>query len=261
MNLLFVGDVVGQSGRRVLLNNIGALRDRLKLDLVVVNAENAAGGFGITEKIAKEFLAHEIDVLSSGNHVWDKKETLEFIGGEPRVLRPHNYPAGTPGSGWFVAHTAAGDAVGILNVMGNVFMQPILDCPFLCTDRVLAGKPAEVKMVLVDFHAETTSEKMAMGWFLDGRVSAMVGTHTHVPTADERILPGGTAYISDTGMTGCYDSVIGMDREKVLKRFVQKLPERFEAAEGRGTLCGVLIAIDEKTGKSSAIQRISIREE
>jgi len=261
MNLLFVGDVVGQSGRRVLLNNIGALRDRLKLDLVVVNAENAAGGFGVTEKIAKEFLAHEIDVLSTGNQVWDKKETLDFIGNDPRLLRPHNYPAGTPGSSWFVAHTAGGDPVGVLNVMGNVFMQPILDCPFVCTNRVLAGKPAEVKMVLVDFHAETTSEKMAMGWFLDGRVSAMVGTHTHVPTADERILPGGTAYISDTGMTGCYDSVIGMDREKVLKRFVQKLPERFEAAEGRGTLCGVLIAIDEKTGKSSAIQRISIREE
>ncbi len=261
MNLFFVGDVVGHAGRRVLLNNIGALRDRLKLDLVVVNAENAAGGFGITEKLAQEFLAHEIDVLSTGNHVWDKKEALDFIDDEPRLLRPHNYPAGTPGRGWFVARTAAGHAVGILNVMGNVFMHPTLDCPFICADRVLAEKPAGVKVVLVDFHAETTSEKMAMGWFLDGRVSAMVGTHTHVPTADERILPGGTGYISDVGMTGCYDSVIGMDKEKVLKRFVQKLPERFEAAEGKGTLCAVLITIDEATGKSSAIQRISIREE
>lgn len=260
MNLLFVGDVVGQAGRRVLLSNLAALRQRLKLDLVVVNTENAAAGFGVTEKIAKEFLTHGVDVLTTGNHVWDKKETLEYIATEPRLLRPHNYPPGTPGSGWYVAHTAAGTAVGILNVMGNVFMTPNLDCPFACVDQVLKQRPPALKAVLLDFHAETTSEKMAMGWFVDGRVSAMVGTHTHVPTADERVLPGGSAYISDVGMTGCYDSVIGMEKEKVLKRFVHKLPERFEAAEGKGTLCAVLVAIDEGNGKSSGIQRISISE-
>jgi metallophosphoesterase (TIGR00282 family) len=261
MNLLFVGDVVGQPGCRILLNRLPTLRDRLKLDLIVVNAENAAAGFGITEKIAADFFAHEVDVLTTGNHVWDKKEALAFIAEEPRLLRPHNYPLGTPGSGWLVAETAAGYPVGILNVMGTAFMQPTLDCPFQCVDRVLAEKPCELKSVLVDFHAETTSEKMAMGWYLDGRVSAMVGTHTHVPTADERVLPNGTAYISDVGMTGCYDSVIGMDKDKTLKRFVQKLPERFEAAEGRATLCAVLIDIDEKTGKSLRIQRLAITEE
>ena len=261
MNLLFIGDVVGQSGRRVLLHNIGALRERLKLDWVVVNAENAAAGFGITEKIADEFLRSGIDVLSTGNHVWDKREALEFIAREPRLLRPHNFPAGTPGSGWYVAHTPAGVPVGVLNIMGQAFMHPTLACPFACAERALSERPAELKIVLVDFHAETTSEKMAMGWFLDGRVSAVVGTHTHVPTADERVLPNGTAYISDAGMTGCYDSVIGMDKDKALRRFVQKLPERHEVAEGRATLCGVVIEIDAASGKSKNIRRISITEE
>lgn len=261
MNLLFAGDVVGQSGRRVLLNALPALRERLRLDLVVANVENAAAGFGITERIAIELIAQGVHVMTTGNHVWDKKETLDFIVGQPRLLRPHNYPADVPGTGWYVAQTAAGDKVGVANVMGNVFMHPTLDCPFQCVDALLAAKPDDVKMVLVDFHAETTSEKMAMGWHLDGRVSAMVGTHTHVPTADERVLPGGTAYISDVGMTGCYDSVIGMDKQKVLKRFVQKLPERFEAAEGPATLCAVVIDIDERTGKCRSIKRLAMRED
>ncbi len=261
MNLLFAGDVVGQSGRRVLLNALPALCGRLRIDLVVVNVENAAAGFGITEKIAQELLANGVHVMTTGNHVWDKKEALDFIAHEPRLLRPHNYPADVPGCGWYVAQTAAGDKVGIANVMGNVFMNPTLDCPFQCVDAVLSQRPDEVKIVLVDFHAETTSEKMAMGWHLDGRVSAMVGTHTHVQTADERILPLGTAYISDVGMTGCYDSVIGMEKQKVLRRFVQKLPERFEAAEGSATLCAVVIDIDERTGKSRSIKRLTLKED
>lgn len=260
MNLLFIGDVVGQSGRRVLLKHLPALRAKHELDLVVVNAENAAAGFGVTQKIANEFFAHHIDVLTTGNHVWDKRETLDFIADEPRLLRPHNFPPGTPGSGWYVAHTETGVAVGVLNVMGTVFMHPTLDCPFACVDAALKRKPADVKAVLIDFHAETTSEKMAMGWYLDGRASAMVGTHTHVPTADERVSPAGTAYISDVGMSGCYDSVIGMDKDKVLRRFVQKLPERFEVCEGPGTLCGVVIDIDETTGRSRRIERIALRE-
>lgn len=260
MNLLFVGDVVGEAGRRVLLARLPVLRERFKIDIVVVNIENAAGGFGVTDKIMRECFAHQVDVLSTGNHVFDKREALDLVAREPRLLRPHNYPPQTPGSGWYVGHTPQGDAFAVLNIMGVAFMHPVLDCPFACAERALAQKPADVAMILVDFHAETTSEKMAMGWFLDGKVSAVVGTHTHVPTADERVLPAGTAYISDVGMTGCYDSVIGMNKEKVLKRMVHKLPERLEAAEGPATLCAALIDIDVKTGRSRSIQRISVRE-
>lgn len=260
MNLLFVGDVVGEAGRRVLLDRLPILRERFKIDVVVVNIENAAGGFGVTDKILRECLAHKIDVLSTGNHVFDKREALDLVAREPRLLRPHNYPLGTPGSGWYTGQSARGEPFAVLNVMGTAFMHPVLDCPFACAQAALAGKPESIKAVLVDCHAETTSEKMAMGWFLDGQVSAVVGTHTHVPTADERVLPGGTAYISDVGMTGCYDSVIGMNKEKVLKRMVLKLPERLEAAEGPATVCGVVIDIDSKTGRSRGIQRVSVRE-
>ena len=261
MNILFIGDVVGDSGRRVLLERLPVLQERLRIDLTIVNIENAAGGFGVTDKILRECLAHKIDVLSTGNHVFDKREALELVAREPRLLRPHNYPAGTPGSGWYVGQTRAGEPFAVLNVMGTAFMHPVLDCPFACAAAALAAKPEAVKTVLVDCHAETTSEKMAMGWFLDGQVSAVVGTHTHVPTADERVLPAGTAYISDVGMTGCYDSVIGMNKDKVLRRMVQKLPERLEAAEGRATLCGVVIDVDARTGRSRGIQRVSVRED
>lgn len=260
MNLLFVGDVVGEPGRRVLINNLRQLKDRLQLDFIVVNAENAAGGFGVTEKICQELFAHEVDVISSGNHIWDKKEVVEYIAREPRLLRPHNYPADAPGSGWHVGETAAGDKVGVLNLMGQAFMHPGLDCPFQAADAVLAQKPADVKLVLVDMHCETTSEKMAMGWHLDGRVSAVVGTHTHVPTADERVLPKGTGYISDVGMTGPYDSVIGMDKDKALKRFISKLPERLETAGGPATLCAVLIQLDPADGRCRGIKRVKIAE-
>jgi metallophosphoesterase (TIGR00282 family) len=199
-------------------------------------------------------------VLTNGNHAWDKKEALDYITTEPRLLRPHNYPDDTPGTGWFVATSGSGHKVGILNLMGNVFMHPHLACPFAAAERALAAKPDDVKMVLVDLHAEVTSEKMAMGWYLDGRVSAVVGTHTHVPTADERLLPRGTGYITDVGMTGCYESVIGMDTQKSLKRFVQKLPERFEVAEGIGTICGVLLYLDENSGLCRTITRLRVDE-
>lgn len=260
MRLLFAGDVVGEPGRRVLSRHLPAVRDRFRVDLVVVNAENVAAGFGVTDKIAASLFSEGVDVLTTGNHVWDKREALDLVAREPRLLRPHNYPAGTPGRGWVVVRGRTGERLMVVNVMGNVFMNPTLDCPFQCMDQVLRERPADVKAVLVDFHAETTSEKMAMGWHLDGRVSAVLGTHTHVPTADERILPGGTAYISDVGMTGCYDSVIGMNRHKVLKRFVQKLPERLEVAEGPGTLNVVLVEIDGESGRAHSIQRLSLTE-
>lgn len=260
MNLLFIGDVVGQPGRRAIANQLPDLRQRLKLDLVIANAENVADGAGITRKTANELFAAGVDVLSNGNHAWDKKEALEYILTEPRLLRPYNYPDGTPGTGWHVATTHAGHKVGILNLMGNVYMHPHLACPFAAADRALAAKPDHVKIVFVDLHAEVTSEKMAMGWYLDGRVSAVAGTHTHVPTADERLLHQGTGYITDVGMTGCYDSVIGMDTQKSLKRFVHKLPERFTVAEGLGTLCAVLLDINEQTGRCRAITRLRVSE-
>ena len=259
MNLLFIGDVVGAPGQRVLAAHLPTLRERLKLDLVIANGENAAGGFGITRDAARELFDIGIDVLTNGNHAWDRREALEYIVTEPRLLRPQNYPPGTPGSGWYVVE-ARGAKIGVLNLMGTAFMHPTLACPFRAADDVLAQKPADVDMILVDFHAETTSEKWSMGWHLNGRVSAVVGTHTHVPTADERVLPGGTAYISDVGMTGCYQSVIGMDIQKTLRRFLHKLPERFDVAQGKATLCAVAIDIDEQTGKSRSIRRIAIDE-
>ena len=261
MKILFIGDVVGKSGRRALRRFLPELQDQTEADLTVVNAENAAGGFGVTAGVLEEFLEQsEIDVLTSGNHIWDKREALDLIQDEPRLLRPHNYPAGTPGSGWVVATASNGVQVGVLNIMGTVFMHPTLDCPFSSAHQALANRPSGVKVVLVDFHAEATSEKVAMGWYLDGRASAVVGTHTHVPTADERVLPQGTAHISDVGMTGCYNSVIGMETAGVLKRFVERVPERFEVASGSASVCGVIIDVDEATGKSRSIARVRTNE-
>jgi metallophosphoesterase (TIGR00282 family) len=260
MYVLFIGDVVGLPGRRVLASHLPRLRDRLPIDLVIANGENAdASGAGITAAVARELFALGIDVLTNGNHVWDKNEALAYIAQEPRMLRPHNYPLGTPGSGWYVVE-AGGTRVGILNLMGTVFMQPNLDCPFVVADKVLREKSDDVKVVLVDFHAGQTLEKWAFGWYLNGRASAVVGTHTHVPTADERVLPGGTAYISDVGMTGCYDSVIGLEIQQTLRRMVHKLPERFDPAEGKATLCAVLIDVDERSGKSRSIRRFALDE-
>ena len=215
----------------------------------------------MTAGVLEEFLEQsEIDVLTSGNHIWDKREALDLIQDEPRLLRPHNYPVGTPGSGWIVATASNGVQVGVLNIMGTVFMHPTLDCPFSSAHQALEKRPSDVKVVLVDFHAEATSEKVAMGWYLDGRVSAVVGTHTHVPTADERVLPQGTAHISDVGMTGCYNSVIGMETAGVLKRFVERVPERFEVASGSASVCGVIIDVDGTTGKGRSIARVRVNE-
>ncbi|MBE9515919.1 MAG: TIGR00282 family metallophosphoesterase [Proteobacteria bacterium] len=260
MNLFFIGDIVGKPGRRILLNDIHALRREYDIDMVIANGENAAAGFGITEKITNALLNGGVDVITSGNHAWDKREALEFIKHEPRLMRPYNYPEQTPGKGWHVATTASGVRVGILNIMGLVFVHPQLDCPFKAADEALDKHADEADVIVMDFHAEASSEKMAMGWHVDGRISAIVGTHTHIPTADERVLPGGTAYISDIGMTGCYDSVIGMDCKKSLIRFTEKLPERAEIADGPASLCAVLIDIDENTGNSRSIERIRINE-
>lgn len=257
--ILFIGDIMGRSGRRVLLNNLRALQQQHNIDYTIVNAENAAGGFGITQTITSKLLDNGTDLLTSGNHVWDKRETREFIASEPRLLRPENYPDDAPGRGWHKA--PVGElTVGVFNTMGNVFMHPILDCPFQCADRILDTHLADCDIVLLDFHAEASSEKIAMGWYLDGQVSAVVGTHTHVPTADERVLPGGTAYISDVGMTGCYDSVIGMEVAPSLKRFRHKVPERNEVATGRGSLCGVVVEIDPSSGRANSIERVRVDE-
>jgi hypothetical protein len=259
MNILFVGDIFGKPGRRVFRDHIDRLRARLEADLVVVNGENAAGGFGITQEMGDEMLG-KAEVITSGNHIWDKKETQPYIGRQRRLLRPQNYPPTTPGRGWYVAETPGGHRVGVLNLMGRVFMDPV-DCPFQTADRVLADKPEGLDTILVDMHAETTSEKWAMGWHLAGKVSAVVGTHTHVPTADERILSGHTGFISDVGMTGTFDSVIGIKKENVLKRMIHKLPERFEAANGPAELNAVLIQVDEAGGACTGIRRVRVSEE
>jgi 2',3'-cyclic-nucleotide 2'-phosphodiesterase len=258
MLILFVGDVVAKFGRRAVFAGLEELHGEYDIDLVVVNAENAAGGFGVTQSVIDEFFKHEVDVLTTGNHVWDKREALEFIDAEPRLLRPENYPPGTPGKGWTIAVSRTGERVAVLNTMGRVFMHPDLDCPFRAADNVLANLPKDIKTILVDFHAEASSEKVAMGWYLDGRVSAVVGTHTHIPTADERVLPGGTAFISDVGMTGCYNSIIGMKTEGSLSRFISKIPERMEPANGAATFCGVLIDVDPDTGKARSIERVRL---
>jgi hypothetical protein len=260
INILFIGDVVGRPGRRVLAQHLDALRDEYEIDLVIVNVENAASGFGITSKIVDELFATGVDVMTSGNHIWDKREALEFIDDEPRLLRPLNYPSETPGRGLFIATTPQGEKLAIINLMGAVFMHPTLDCPFTAIDAILDSVLEQTRSVLVDFHAEVTSEKMAMAWHLDGRASAVIGTHTHIPTADERILPNGCATLSDAGMTGCYDSVIGMDKDISVQRFLSKLPQRFQIATGKGSLRGVHVRIDPQSGRAVHIERVS-REE
>ncbi len=256
MNILFIGDVFGRPGRELVRHGLDALVAETGADLVVVNAENAAGGFGITREVGDAILGYGVDVMTSGNHVWDKKEALDYIGAEPRMLRPANYPAGVPGRGAFVARTAAGRPVGVINVMGRVFMLAI-DDPFAVVLREIEAVRQQTRVIIVDFHAEATSEKIAMGWHLDGQVTAVVGTHTHVQTADERVLPGGTAYITDVGMTGPYDSIIGTEKDAALARFRTGLPARFEPATGDPMLKAVLISADEATGKATDIRRLN----
>jgi metallophosphoesterase (TIGR00282 family) len=256
--LLFVGDVVGRPGRRALAQILPRLVDSHKVDYVVVNIENSAGGFGVTPAVMGELEDLGIHCYTSGNHIWDKKEGVALLDDEPRLLRPANYPAGAPGAGLHVGETAAGIKVATLNLEGQVFMKA-LESPFRVAERLLAGLPDDVKVVLVDLHCEATSEKQAMGFFLDGKVSAVLGTHTHVPTADERILPGGTAFQTDVGMTGPYESVIGMRHDKVLRRFLTQLPSAFEVAKRDVRLAGILIDIDEATGKARSVERLLIR--
>ena len=261
MKLLFVGDIVGRPGRDLIRRHARALATHHGADLLIANGENAAGGAGITRENMLEILAAGVDVITTGNHVWDKRETLEFIGNEPRLIRPANYPEGTPGLGSYVATAKNGVRVGIINVMGRVFMNAI-DDPFRVAQREIDRVTSEgATVIFIDFHAEATSEKIAFTWHLDGKVAAVVGTHTHVQTADERILPGGTAALTDVGMTGPHDGVIGMDKDGVIARFVSGLPTRFDSATGNPRLHAVSITVDETTGKATAIERISLTED
>lgn len=259
MRFAFFGDIVGKTGRKAVEAHLPEIRERLELDFVVINAENAAAGFGITERIAEQLFGMGADVLTLGNHAWDQREALTYIDREPRLLRPANYPVGsTPGKGANLFETPKGQRILVMNVMGNLFMET-LDDPFAAVERELAGAPlgAVADAVIVDVHAEATSEKNAMGVFCDGRASLVVGTHTHVPTSDTRILPGGTAYQTDAGMCGDYDSVIGMDKEEPLRRFTTRMrTARFEPATGEATLCGVFVETDDATGLARRVEPI-----
>jgi metallophosphoesterase (TIGR00282 family) len=257
MNVLMVGDIFGDSGRAALAKLLPRLRQEHAIDVTVVNIENAAGGFGVTPQIARACLeGGGVDVLTSGNHIWDKKEIIPYITKENLLLRPANFPAGTPGSG-HITVKAGPHRIGVLNLMGRIFMNPI-DCPFRKADELVQELRRETRVVLVDMHSEATSEVMALGWYLDGRVSAVVGTHRHVQTADERVLPGGTAYITDLGMTGPVDSVIGVDKDIIIQRFLTQMPIRFEPAKGPAALHGVVIAVDPETGRATSIQRLNV---
>jgi hypothetical protein len=260
MRILFIGDVVGRSGRTIVVERLPKLVRDWKLDLVVANGENAAGGFGITETIYREFLDAGVDAVTLGNHAWDQKEALVFIERAPRMIRPINYPAGTPGGGSALIEAKNGSRVLVVNAMGRIFMEP-LDDPFAAIEHELAACPLQkgADAIIVDFHGEATSEKQAMGHFCDGRASLVVGTHTHVPTADLRVLPGGTAFMSDVGMTGDFDSVIGMLKEEPLQRFVRRVSSaRFEPATGPATLCGVAVETDPATGLATRVGAVRL---
>jgi metallophosphoesterase (TIGR00282 family) len=254
MKIFFIGDIVGAPGRRAVEELLPRVVDHYLVDLVVANGENASGGIGITPQVADQLLSQGIDLLTSGNHIWKHKEILPYLQDTDRLLRPANYPPETPGRGVALVETAAGERAAVVNLEGRVFMSP-LECPFRTVEHILAGLPPEVKVILVDMHAEATSEKQAMGWFLDGRVSAVVGTHTHVQTADERVLPGGTGYLSDVGMTGPVDSVIGMKKEIILERFWSQRPQPFKVAAQNIQLQGVLLTIDPE-GRCREVTRL-----
>lgn len=254
LSVLVVGDVFGEPGRAALLGLLPRLKREHEVDCTIVNVENAAAGFGVTPQIARSFLDGGVDVMTSGNHIWDRKEIIEYIVKENLLLRPANYPAGTPGVGSVVVK-AGPHKVAVLNLMGRVFL-PTIDCPFRKADEEVARLREETAIIVVDMHGEATSEKQAMGWYLDGRASAVLGTHSHVQTADERILPGGTAFITDLGMTGPVDSVIGVERELAIQRFLSQMPNRFEPAKGPAALHGALVRIDPESGKALEIRRI-----
>jgi len=255
LQLLFLGDIVGRPGRAAVAKLLPGLVQEHRVDLTIANGENAAGGLGITPTGAAELLQAGVQVLTTGNHVWRHREILEFIDNEPRLLRPANYPPGTPGAGSGIYRAACGSRVGVVNLMGRTFMEPI-DCPFRAADREIEGLHGKTDVIVVDIHAEATSEKLAVGWYLDGRVGAIIGTHTHVQTSDERLLPKGSAYITDAGMTGPRDSVLGVQPQKIVDRFLTAMPNRFELAPGAITLNAVLVDLDTKTGAARSIQRV-----
>jgi metallophosphoesterase (TIGR00282 family) len=258
MKILFIGDIVGKPGRRAVRELLPGIVKEHDIDFVIANCENAASGFGITKDIVDELLRYDIDVLTSGNHIWDKKEVIEFIEDYEYLLRPANYPDGNPGWGSAVKPAVSGDGIGVINLEGRIFMRA-LDCPFKKAKEEIERIKTRAAIVIVDMHAEATSEKKALGWFLDGQVTAVVGTHTHVQTADEEVLPGGTAYISDVGMTGPFDSVIGIKTESIIERFLTQVPNRFDVAKKDIRLQGVVIDVDEKSGQSRDIKRISVK--
>ena len=258
MRVLFIGDIIGEPGRKMVRANMRGLMETHRPDLVIANGENAAGGFGITSEIAEELFSLGIHVLTSGNHVWDKKEIEAYLTKQDRLIRPANYPDGNPGFGSVVISTAGAGKAAVLNLEGRVFMSNLED-PFRVAEREIARLKKETQVVIIDFHAEATSEKIALAWHVDGKASAVIGTHTHVQTADERVLTGGTAFITDAGMTGPTDSVIGVKKEQAIARFLYQTPHRFELPKGPVHLCAVLIDIDSKTGKANAIERIHLK--
>src|SRR6266478_826951 len=256
MKILIIGDVVAKPGRVAVLERIQDLREQHEIDLAIMNAENLAGGFSVTPSLCEQLFAAGIDVMTSGNHIFDKKEAIPYIAKQPRLIRPANYPPNTPGNGVWVG-VIRNTPVAVINLMGRVFMPPS-DDPFRAADQLLKSLSTEMKVRVVDMHAEATSEKMAMGWYLDGRVSAVVGTHTHVQTADERLLPQGTAYLTDLGLTGPTDSVIGVEPAIALQRFLTQMPNRFEPAKGPAALHGAVIRIDPETGRGLSIERVRV---
>ena len=257
MNILYIGDIVGKSGKLALETSLKKLRSQFDIDLCIGNGENASGGFGITPEVADELFELGIDIITSGNHIYDKKEIISFLDYNSKILRPANYPAEAPGKGSCFIKASNGKIVGVLNLIGRVFMDPA-DCPFKKADVEILKLKEKTSIIFVDIHAEVTSEKSALGWYLDGRASAVIGSHTHVQTADERILPNGTAFLSDAGMTGAKDSVIGIKTENAISKFISKLPRRFETATGKTQLRGVVINVDQQTGKAKRIERIQL---
>lgn len=257
MRIFFIGDIIGKPGRRAVSALLPSIISRYGIHFVIANCENAAAGFGVTKDVVDELRASRIDVMTSGNHIWDKKEVLEFIDEYETLLRPANYPEGVPGRGSTILLTSLKTELGVLNLMGRVFMHPV-ECPFRTADKELVRLNKKSKVIIVDMHAEATSEKQALAWYLDGRVSAVLGTHTHVQTADETILPNGTAYISDVGMTGPFDSIIGTRKDIIIKRFLTQMPMKFDVARDDVRLQGVFLEIDELTGKCLSIERITV---
>jgi metallophosphoesterase (TIGR00282 family) len=257
LNILFIADIVARPGRWAVSQVLPDLKKSHQIDFTIANVENAAGGFGLTKEIAKKIHSYGVDCLTSGNHIWDRKDIFPYLEEDQRILRPANYPQEAPGKGAAVYQTIAGEKIGVLNIQGRVYIKEI-NCPFRVAKEEIKKLKEETKIILIDMHAEATSEKIALGWYLDGEVSAIIGTHTHVPTADETILPRGTAYITDAGMTGAHDSVIGINKEDALTRFLLQIPRRFTPAKGDVRFCGALVDVDVDTGKAKSIKRISI---